>query len=74
MFLKYLIFENVLLPSISRSFLQTPSLDDIILRHFTLSSSIISLKDLIRWKRGFEIFLIGLSAGDTGNNNITENY
>ena len=74
MFLKNLIFENVLLPSISRNFLQTPSLDDIILRHFTLSSSIISLKDLIRWKRGFEIFLIGLSAGDTGNNNITENY
>ena len=74
MFLKYLIFENVLLPSISRNFLQTLSLDDIILRHFTLSSSIISLKDLIRWKRDFEIFLIRLSAGDTGNNNITENY
>ena len=32
-----------------------------------MSNSIILLEDLIRWKRGFEIFLIGQYAGDIGN-------
>ena len=72
--MKYLIFENVLLPLITRNLFQTPSLDDKILRNFTLSNSIISVKDLIRRKTGFEIFLIGLSTGDLGNNSITEKY
>ena len=57
-FLKYLFFENILSLSISRNSLQTPSLDDILLRNFTLSNTIISVKDLIRWKRGFDTFLI----------------
>ena len=52
-------FENVasfLLP-ISRTSLQTPSLDDIRLGNFTLPNSIILVEDLIRGERGFEIFL-----------------
>ena len=73
-FLKYSFFENVLLLSISKNSLQTPYLDDIILGNFTMSNSIISAKDLIRWKRGIEIFLIDNYAGDIGNNNITGNY
>ena len=32
-----------------------------------MSNSIILLEDLIRWKRGFEIFLIGQYTGDIGN-------
>ena len=57
-FLKYALFENVLLLSISRNFLQTSPLDDMLLGNFTLPNSIISVNDLIRWTRGFEIFLI----------------
>ena len=52
-----LIFpENILLLQISRNSLQTPSLDDILLGNFTLSNSIILVEDLIRPKRGFEIY------------------
>ena len=57
-FSKYSFFENVLLLSISRNSLQTPSLDDKPLRNVTLSNSIISIRNLIRWKRDLEIFLI----------------
>ena len=32
------------------------------------------MKDLIRWKRGFEIFSIDHYAGDIGNNNTTGMY
>ena len=71
-FLKYSLFENVLLLSISRSSLQTPSLDDILLEN--LSNSIIPVKDLIRLRNGFEIFLIDHYAGDIENNNITGKY
>ena len=39
-----------------------------------LSNSIISVKDLIRLKRGFEIFSIDHYAGDIGNKNIAGNY
>ena len=70
-FLKLKLFENVHLLSISRNFLQTPSLDDMLLRNFTFPNSVISLKGLIKWKRGFEIFLIDHYAGDIGNKNIT---
>ena len=71
MFLKYSLFGNVLLLSISRNSLWTPPLDDILLVNFKLSNSINSMKDLIGWKRGFAIFLIDHYAGDIGNNNIT---
>ena len=57
--------------SISKNWLEAPSLDDILLESFTLPNSIISVKDLIRWKRGFEMFLIDYYAGDIGNNNVT---
>ena len=73
-FLKHSLSENVLLLSISRSSLQTPSLDDILLENFTLSNSIIPVKDLIRLRNGFEIFLIDHYAGDIENNNITGKY
>ena len=42
----------------------------ILSRSFILSNSIILVKDLIRWKRRFEIFLIDHDAGDAGNKNI----
>ena len=51
-------FENLLLLSITESSLQTPCWDDIILVNFTLSNSVTLVEILIRWKRGFEIFLI----------------
>ena len=73
-FLKYSFFENALLLSISRNSLQTPSLGDILLGNFTLTNSVISVKNLITWKRGFEIFLIKQFAGDIGNKNITGKY
>ena len=50
-FSKYSFSENVLLLSISRNSLQTPSLDTKPLRNVTLSNSIISIKNLIRWKK-----------------------
>ena len=71
-FLKHSLSENVLLLSISRSSLQTPSLDDILLEN--LSNSIIPVKDLIRLRNGFEIFLIDHYAGNIENNNITGKY
>ena len=71
-FLKHSLSENVLLLSISRSSLQTPSLDDILLEN--LSNSIIPVKDPIRLRNGFEIFLIDHYAGDIENNNITGKY
>ena len=43
-----IFFEDVPLLSISRNSLQTPSLDDIFFRNFTLSNSIILVEDLIR--------------------------
>ena len=70
-FSKYSFFKNVLLLSISRNFFETPSLDDVLLGNFTLSNSTILVKDLIRWKRVFEIFLIDDNAGDIENKNIT---
>ena len=45
-------------------------LDHALLRNFTWSNSIILVEDLIRWKRGFEIFLIDHYADDIGNKNI----
>ena len=46
----------------------------MLLRNFTFSNSIISVKVLLRWKTGFEIFLIDSYAGDVGNNNIIGKY
>ena len=59
-----------MLQSISENSLQTPSLDNIPLGHFALSNSIILAENLIRWTKGFEIFLIDHYAGDIGNKNI----
>ena len=42
--------------SISRNFLQTPSLDDILLGNSTFSGSVIFVEDTITWRRNFEIF------------------
>ena len=49
---------------ISINSLQTLSLDHILLGNFTLSNSIILVEDLIRGKRGFEIFLVDHYAAD----------
>ena len=54
--------------------IQTTSLDDIILGNFILSNWIISVKDLIKSKRGLEIFLIDHYDGDLGNKNIIGKY
>ena len=62
--------EDILLLSISRNSLPTPSLDDIFLGNFALLSSSVLVEDLIRWNRGFEIFLIDQYAGDIGNTSI----
>ena len=74
--LKYSFFENVLLLSISRNSLQAPtsSLHNILFGNFALPNSIILVKDLIRWMRGFEVFLIDHYAGDIGNNSIIGKY
>ena len=53
-FLKYSFFENVLYLSITRYSLQTPSLDNILLGNFPFSNSFVSVKVLLRWKRGFK--------------------
>ena len=50
------------------------SLGDILLGNFTLPNSIILAEDLIKWKRGFEIFLIDRYAGHTGNKIIAGQY
>ena len=73
-FLKYDFFKNVVLLSISRNSLQTPSLHGILLRNFILSNSIILVEILIKWKRCFEIFLNDQCAGDIGNKNIAVHY
>ena len=63
-----------MLLSISRNSLQASSLDDILLGTFILSNSIISVKDLITRKKGFETFLIDDYAGDIENKSITGKY
>ena len=72
-FEELIFFENLQALSVSRNSLQTPSLDQALLGKFTLSNSIILVDDLIRWKRGFEIFLIDHYA-DIGNKNIADKY
>ena len=74
MFLKYAFFEDVRLLSISRNFLETPSLVDIFLGNFILSNSIIFLPDQIRWNRGFVIFLIDHYASEVENKTFTGKY
>ena len=56
------------------SFFWKSALDDIILENFTLPNSTNLVEDLIRWKKGFETFLIDHYAGDIGNKNITGKY
>ena len=41
-------FEDMLLLSVSRNFLQTPSSDDILAGNFTWSDSIILVESLVR--------------------------
>ena len=48
--------EKILLLSISRNYLQTPSSDDILLGNVTWSNSVILVEYLIRWKRGLKYF------------------
>ena len=72
-FEELIFFENLQALSVSRNSLQTPSLDQALLGNFTLSNSIILVDDIIRWKRGFEIFLIDHYA-DIGNKNIADKY
>ena len=60
--------------SISKNSLEAPSLNNIFLGKFTLSNSIILAEDLIRWNRGFEIFLIDRYDGEIGNINIAGKY
>ena len=49
-------------------------LDYELLRNFTWLNSIILVEDLIRWKRGFEMFLIDHYADDIGSKNIAGKY
>ena len=63
----YVCFENIVVLSISRKTLQTPPSDDILEVNFTWSNSITLVEDLIKWKAGFERFLIDHYAIDTGN-------
>ena len=44
----FIFFEKVMLLSISINYLQTPSLNDIILVNFSLSNSIILVEDRVR--------------------------
>ena len=64
----FIFFENLQVPSISKNYFQTPSLDHALLGNCTL------VEDLTRWKRGFEIFLIDYYADDIGNKNIAGKY
>ena len=63
-------FGDILLLSISKNLLQTPSSEDIFAKNFTWSNSFILAEDLIKWKRGFEIFLIDHNVIDIANKNI----
>ena len=74
MLLKYSFFEDIPFLSTSRNVLETPSLDDIFLGNFTWPDSSILIEDLIRWNRGFEMFLIDHYASEIGNKNITSKY
>ena len=57
-----------------KKFFEIQSLDDIFLKNFALSNSIILVEDLRRWNIGFEIFLIDRYGGEIGNKNITGKY
>ena len=64
----------MLLLSISKNFLQSPSSDDTLSGNSTWSDSFILVEGLIRLKRGFNIFLIDHYVGDTWNKNIAGTY
>ena len=67
------IFEAISIVNL-KNFLQTPSLDDKFCGNLTFSNSIIFVEDLIRWNKGFEIFLIDHYAGENPNKNIAGKY
>ena len=69
-----IFLKKVLLLSISRNYMLTLFLDDTLFENFSSSNSIILVGDQIRWKRGFEIFLINNHTDDIGNKNIAGKY
>ena len=73
-FLKYSFFWIRTVTVNPKKFSWNTILDDIFLENFTLSNSIILVEDIIRWKKGFEIFLIDCNAGEIGNKNIAVKY
>ena len=74
----------MLLLSISKNFLQSPSSDDTLSGNSTWSDSFVLVEGLIRLKRGFNIlirlkrgfniFLIDHYVGDIWNKNIAGTY
>ena len=74
-----IFFENVLLLSVSRNYLQAPSLDYILMENF-IDFFIFFVKFNYfsgrpnKGKRGFEIFLIDHCAGGIRNKNISGKY
>ena len=64
----------MLLLSISKNFLQSPSSDDTLSANSTWSDSFILVEGLIRLKGGFNIFLIDHYVGDIWNKNIAGTY
>ena len=74
MFLKCFFFEDVLLLSISKDSFEIPSSDDIFLGNFSYSNSMISVEDLRKWNRDFDIFLIDRYDSEIGNKNVTGKY
>ena len=69
-----IFFESLQALSVSRNSLQTPSLDHALFRNFTWSNLIILVEDLMKWKNGFEKFLIDHYADDIANKNIAGKY
>ena len=73
-FLKYSLFWRRIHYINLRNPLETPHLNEIFLGYFTLSNSVILVEDLIRWNKGFEIFLIDRYDGEIENINIAGKY
>ena len=68
------VFESVLLLSISKNSLQTPSLDDIFWDILHCQIQLFSGRPINNVKRSFEIFLTDHYAGDIENKNIAGKY
>ena len=67
MFLKHLLFWKHTLTVNRKKIPLKYRLQMYTCGSFTWSNSIILAEDLIKWKRGFEIFFIDHSAGDIWN-------